>query len=146
MSSTGDRSSAASYSELALTPNDIDLLHSWMNDERVSAAWGEQGPKEHQEKFLRNNLRSQHSFPIIGCWDGKPFGYFEIYWVKEDILGKYVDGIGHWDRGLHVLVGENEFRGKERFKIWASALMHWMWLQNPQTQALYLEPRVNNEK
>ena len=117
-----------------------------MNNPRVSAAWGASGPIETQEKILEAALTNKHSFPVIGCWDGKPFGYFEIYWVKEDQLGRYVQDVNDWDRGFHVLVGEQEFRGKERVKVWLSALVHYCWLAELRTQRVFLEPRVDNEK
>ncbi|KAH8725159.1 acyl-CoA N-acyltransferase [Phaeosphaeriaceae sp. PMI808] len=126
--------------------SDAEYLHKWMNDPRVSHFWGESGPLFHQEGFLRNGLQSKNSFPVIGCWDGKPFGYFEIYWVKEDTLGKHVPIVSDWDRGFHCLVGEQEFRGAHRVKIWLSALVHYCWLADNRTERVMLEPRVDNEK
>ena len=133
---------------ISINPCDTELLHTWMNDPRVSVAWGVSGPLPTQEAFLKTALSSKHSFPVIGCWDGKPFGYFELYWVKEDHLGRYIDGreVGNWDRGFHVLVGEQEFRGKERVRIWLSALVHYCWLVDSRTERLLVEPRVDNEK
>lgn len=127
-------------------PSDLDIVHKWMNDPRVNASWGEAGPPEHQEEFLRMNLRSKHSFPVIGCWDGKPFGYFEIYWVKEDKLGQLLGGTDNYDRGIHLLVGEQEYRGPHRVAIWLSALVHFCWLADFRTQTVMLEPRVDNQK
>ena len=127
-------------------PSDLDMLHKWMNDPRVNAAWGEAGPRSHQEAFLRGNLQSRHSFPVIGCWDGKPFGYFEIYWVKEDKLGQLLGGVGNYERGIHVLIGEQEYRGAHRVAIWLSALVHYCWLADMRTETVMLEPRVDNEK
>ncbi|KXL50725.1 hypothetical protein M433DRAFT_73895 [Acidomyces richmondensis BFW] len=126
--------------------NDTELLHKWMNDPRVAASWGESGPISHQEAFLTHALTSRHSFPVIGCFDGKPFGYFEVYWVKEDRLSAHLSGGGDWDRGLHVLVGEAEFRGPERVKVWLSALVHWCWLADLRTECVVMEPRVDNVK
>ncbi|KAL6702915.1 hypothetical protein ACN47E_000816 [Coniothyrium glycines] len=126
--------------------SDLEYLHKWMNDSRVSHFWGEAGPQSHQEQFLKNGLRSKNSFPVIGCWDGKPFGYFEIYWVKEDNLGKYLPVVGEYDRGFHCLVGEQDFRGAHRVKIWLSALVHYCWLADNRTERVLLEPRVDNEK
>ncbi|KAF2089351.1 putative siderophore biosynthesis protein [Saccharata proteae CBS 121410] len=127
--------------------SDIDILHRWMNDPRVSYFWGEAGPKEHQAAFLKNNLASKHSFPVIGCWDGKPFGYFEIYWVKEDGLAKHLGGEARdYDRGIHLLIGEQEFRGAHRVKIWLSALVHFCFLSDLRTETVMLEPRADNEK
>lgn len=126
---------------------DLQLLNKWMNIPRVSKFWGEEGPVSVQEKFLRRNLTSKHSFPAIGLWDGKPFGYFEIYWVKEDTLGKHLgDGAGDYDRGVHVLVGEDEFRGIHRVKGWITSFAHWAFIQDYRTNAVVLEPRVDNER
>jgi hypothetical protein len=131
---------------LGLGLSDSDYLHKWMNEPRVSHFWGEAGPQAHQEEFLKNGLRNKNSFPVIGCWDGKPFGYFEIYWVKEDNVGKYLGGNVHdYDRGIHCLVGEEEFRGPQRVKIWLSALVHYCWLSDNRTETVVMEPRVDNE-
>ena len=137
-----------SLGNLNICPCDTELLHTWMNEPRVSAAWGASGPLAVQEAFLKSALKSKHSFPTIGCWDGKPFGYFELYWVKEDQLGRFVTGteIGDWDRGFHALVGEQEFRGEHRVKVWLSALVHYLWLADPRTERVLVEPRVDNQK
>lgn len=128
-------------------PSDLDMLHKWMNDPRVNAAWGVAGPHTIQHKFLVDGLESRHSFPVYGCWDGKPFGYFEIYWVKEDKLGRLLGGeVGNYTRGLHVLIGEDEFRGPHRVKVWLSALVHYCFLADYRTETVMLEPRVDNAK
>lgn len=127
---------------------DLQLLHNWMNIPRVAKFWGCDGPISKQEAFLRKSLESRHSFPVIGLWDEKPFGYFEIYWAKEDILGRNIgDGsLGDWDRGFHVLVGENEFRGKNRVQCWLTALAHWAFTDDIRTGCTVLEPRIDNVK
>ena len=126
---------------------DVQLLHKWMNIDRVAKFWGCAGPESRQTEFLRANLCSNNSFPVIGMWDGKPFGYFEIYWVKEDILGKHLgDRAGDFDRGVHVLVGEDEFRGKHRVKVWITSLAQWAFGADYRTNAVVLEPRVDNTR
>jgi N5-hydroxyornithine acetyltransferase len=127
-------------------PSDVDLLNKWMNNPRVNAAWGEAGPRSKTEEFLKHCLNDRHSFPVFGCWDGKPFGFFEIYWVKEDPLGRLLNSVSNYDRGLHVLVGEEEFRGAHRLHVWISSLVHYCWLAEPRTEAVLLEPRVDNKK
>ena len=142
------QSTLPTVGNVIIAPSDTELMHTWMNNPRVNAAWGVAGPIETQEAFLRSSLNNKHSFPAIGCWDGKPFGYFEIYWVKEDHLGSYADrrDLGSWDRGIHVLVGEEEFRGEHRIKVWLSALVHYCWLADQRTENVLLEPRIDNEK
>ncbi|CZT46085.1 related to aerobactin biosynthesis protein iucB (epsilon-hydroxylysine:acetyl coenzyme A N epsilon-transacetylase) [Rhynchosporium secalis] len=148
--------SIASVPDLATPPleindttvmSDVQLLNKWMNVPRVSKFWGCSGPQETQEAFLRGNLKSSNSFPVIGLWDGKPFGYFEIYWLKEDILGKHLgDRADDYDRGVHVLVGEEQFRGKHRVKTWITSLAHWAFVQDYRTNGVVLEPRIDNER
>ena len=127
--------------------SDVDLLHRWMNDARVNATWGLAGPKMTQIRFLEDALSSRHSFPCFGCWDGKPFGYFEIYWVKEDKLGRLLGGdVGNYTRGIHALVGEEEYRGPPRVKVWLSSLVHYCWLADSRTEQVMAEPRVDSAK
>ncbi|KAI0205590.1 acyl-CoA N-acyltransferase [Astrocystis sublimbata] len=118
--------------------SDKELLKRWFSKERVSEFWG-----EWDDEFLFNASRSRNSFPVIGSWDGVPFGYFEIYWVKEDPLGYHMGSDAQdFDRGLHVLVGEEWARG--RVSMWLSSLVHWCWQADNRTMNIYLEPRVDN--
>lgn len=121
--------------------NDTALLQKWLANPRVSAFWGGYVPD-----FLTNALASKHSFPVIGMWDGVPFGYFEIYWVKEDILGRYIGGLDatDWDRGLHVFIGEDWARG--RVQAWLSSLVHWAFCSDYRTMSICVEPRVDNKR
>ena len=120
--------------------SDRSLLYRWLSKERVSAFWG-----GYHDNFLPDALKSQHSFPAIGLWDGVPFGYFELYWVKEDPLGQYMgnDAEG-FDRGMHVLIGEEWARGK--VAVWLSSLIQWCWQVDNRTMNVYLEPRVDNTR
>jgi hypothetical protein len=121
--------------------SDTSLLQTWLANPRVSAFWGGYVPD-----FLTNALASRHSFPVIGMWDGVPFGYFEIYWVKEDPLGRYVGGCdsADWDRGFHVLIGEDWARG--RVQAWLTSLVHWSFCADYRTMSICVEPRVDNER
>ncbi|KAL2022178.1 hypothetical protein VTK56DRAFT_6007 [Thermocarpiscus australiensis] len=130
---------AAQQSYLCSLP-DAALLEMWFANPRVSAFWGEYTPH-----LLADALQSRHSFPAIGLWDGVPFGYFELYWVKEDLLGRYAGGaVDDWDRGVHVLVGEEWARG--RVQSWLTGLVHWIFCADYRTMSVCLEPRVDNAR
>ncbi len=119
---------------------DTALLESWHAKPRVSAFWG-----EYATGFLTNALQSRHSFPVIGLWDGVPFGYFELYWAKEDLLGRYAgSAVDDWDRGCHVLIGEEWARG--RVQLWLTSLVHWLFCADYRTMNICLEPRVDNAR
>ncbi|EWC45292.1 hypothetical protein DRE_06019 [Drechslerella stenobrocha 248] len=150
--------------------SDLDLIHKWMNNPRVAEFWGEQGPVEHQQQFLEKCLASQHSFTAIGSWndldssggltDWRDACFFDIYWVKEDHLARYANNVQDWDRGVHLLVGEDWARGRSR--AWLDSIIHCkfaprspqrplqltraadIFLADPRTQSIFLEPRLDN--
>lgn len=65
-----------------------------------------------------------------------------------------------WDRGIHVLVGEERFRGSTRGKVatlllllklihlaaraWMRSLHHYCFLADPRTDHVVGEPRADN--
>ncbi|KAJ9132276.1 Aerobactin siderophore biosynthesis protein iucB [Pleurostoma richardsiae] len=120
--------------------SDTSLLQMWLSNPRVSAFWGSYVPD-----FLTSALQSRHSFPVIGMWDGAPFGYFEIYWVKEDVLGRHIGSdADDFDRGVHVLIGEDWARG--RVQTWLTSLVHWEFTADYRTMSVCVEPRVDNAR
>jgi hypothetical protein len=138
MGPVGPAPPAQSSHLLAMT--DSALLESWHANPRVSKFWGAYAPSS-----LTNALQSRHSFPVIGLWDGVPFGYFELYWVKEDLLGRYAGAaVDDWDRGCHVLIGEEWARG--RVQSWLTSLVHWLFCADYRTMSICLEPRVDNAR
>lgn len=94
-------------------------FHKWHNDERVNSAWGERGSLETHREYIEGLLRDPGVVPCMMSWDGELMGYVEIVWVKENHAGQYYPAdvtIGEWERGVHVLVGEDKFRGVGRCK------------------------------
>ncbi|ODA83847.1 hypothetical protein RJ55_02363 [Drechmeria coniospora] len=120
--------------------SDNALLQSWHVIPRIREFWG-----DYDGQALAARLRDKHAFPVIGLWDGVPFGYFEIYWVKEDMLGRQVGrDSADWDRGLHVMIGEEWARG--RVPAWLTGLVHWCVTADIRTMSICLEPRVDNHR
>lgn len=82
---------------------------------------------------------------------------------KENHVAPYIPGgPGDWDRGIHVLVGEDKFRGTVRSKscipacklgltdnicaasLWHRALIHYCFLADPRTESVMTEPRADD--
>jgi acetyl CoA:N6-hydroxylysine acetyl transferase len=124
---------------------DLDRFWRWQNDPRVAYFWEEDKPKEELARFLEGRQADPHTFPVIGCFDGEPAGYFEIYWGREDRLGAYYDA-GPWDRGWHGLIGERAHLGRRKTGAWLRALTHYLFLDCPMTELVVGEPRVDNAK
>ncbi|HET9957235.1 MAG TPA: GNAT family N-acetyltransferase [Polyangiaceae bacterium] len=124
---------------------DLPTFHRWMNEPRVHTFWELAGPLERHREYLANLAKDPHVCPIVGCFDEQPFGYFEVYWAKEDRLSPYYDA-GDYDRGIHVLVGESRFRGPQRVGAWLSSLVHCLFLDDCRTRSVVAEPRADNSK
>ncbi|WP_242672080.1 GNAT family N-acetyltransferase [Stutzerimonas kirkiae] len=131
--------------ELSDPERDLETFNRWMNAPRVAEFWEEEGSQEQHRAYLQKLLDDPHAQPVTGFFDGQPFGYFEIYWAKEDRIAPFYDP-DDYDRGLHLLVGEESFRGKAFYTAWFSSICHYLFLDDPRTQRIVCEPRYDNER
>jgi RimJ/RimL family protein N-acetyltransferase len=134
---------------ISLRTLDIDLdlarFNRWQNSPRVASFWQEEGSLEQHREYLSKLEADPHTLTLIGCFDDQPFAYFEAYWAKEDRIAPFYDA-GDYDRGIHMLVGEENHRGPHKVASWLSALTHYLFLDDPRTQRVVAEPRADNAK
>ncbi|AHZ68571.1 hypothetical protein OU5_1492 [Pseudomonas mandelii JR-1] len=134
---------------ISLRTLDIDLdlgrFNRWQNSPRVASFWQEEGSLEQHREYLSKLEADPHTLTLIGCFDDQPFAYFEAYWAKEDRIAPFYD-TGDYDRGIHMLVGEENHRGPHKVASWLSALTHYLFLDDPRTQRVVAEPRADNGK
>lgn len=134
---------------ISLRTVDIDLdlarFNRWQNSPRVASFWQEEGSLEQHREYLSKLEADPHTVTLIGCFDDQPFAYFEAYWAKEDRIAPFYDA-GDYDRGIHMLVGEENHRGPHKVASWLSALVHYLFLDDPRTQRVVAEPRADNGK
>ncbi|KAG1719395.1 acyl-CoA N-acyltransferase [Suillus occidentalis] len=127
------------------TSEHLDSFHRWHNQERVNKAWGERGSLEKHRAYITEVTNDPAVLPLIMSWNGEPMGYAEITYLKENHVAPYIPGgPGDWDRGLHVLVGEDKFRGADRTTTWHRALIHYCFLADPRTESVMGEPKADN--
>ncbi|RZT39137.1 GNAT family N-acetyltransferase [Cupriavidus agavae] len=122
---------------------DLPLLHRWMNDPDVAYFWNEEGDEARHRAYLQGLIDDRHMLPLIAAFDDTPFGYFEVYWAKENRIAPFYDAQDH-DRGWHVLIGEPAFRGKQFLTAWFPAIQHYQFLDDPRTQRIVGEPRADH--
>ncbi|MET0793429.1 MAG: GNAT family N-acetyltransferase [Polyangiaceae bacterium] len=129
------------------TPEERDLprFSQWMNDPVVAHFWQEQGDLEKHRAYLEGIARDPHIASLIGSFDSEPFGYFEVYFAKENRLSPFYDA-RDFDRGWHVLVGEARFRGAPYLTAWMPSLSHYLFLDDWRTERIVIEPRSDNAK
>ncbi|MDO6705406.1 GNAT family N-acetyltransferase [Photobacterium sp. 1_MG-2023] len=124
---------------------DLDRFVRWMNDPRVAHFWEQAWSREKLQEFAQSRLDDAHILPLIGEFNGEAFGYVEAYWVSEDRLAPYYD-VQPYDRGIHLLVGEDQFRGPRYFNCWMRAISHYLFIDDIRTTRIVLEPRADNQR
>lgn len=124
---------------------DLERFVRWMHLPRVAEFWEQAWPRTELAAFIERRLADAHTLPLIGEFDGQPFGYFELYWAAEDRLAAYYPW-APFDRGVHLLVGEEDVRGARFVDAWLGGLSHYAYLAEPRTTRLVLEPRHDNQR
>lgn len=99
---------------------DLAAFNKWHNDPRVSDSWKEHGTLEDHRKYIEAQYKDPHSIPAMFSWDGDLMGYVEVTYIKEDHVAQHFPAetlAGDWDRGIHVLAGEEKYLGGGRCKF-----------------------------
>ncbi|TVO37412.1 GNAT family N-acetyltransferase [Vibrio algivorus] len=124
---------------------DLDIFHQWHNHPLTSPIWELEGSLEMHSQYLQKLEQDPHQFAVIGEFDGVAFGYFEVYWSAEDRLGPHYE-CQDYDRGIHILVGNLDYRGGTFFDAWGKSILHYCFLVEPQTNSIVGEPNAKNHR
>ncbi|RXV73802.1 N-acetyltransferase [Burkholderia stabilis] len=106
---------------------DAERVAHWFAEPRVRDGWPGAQPGTADA--------DPHVTPLVGCFDGEPFAYFEAYWLKEDALAPHV-AARDYDRGLRMLVGESRWRGPHCVAGWLPSVVHYLFLDDLRTEAV----------
>lgn len=122
---------------------DLCMFNRWMNDPEVIRIWQEDGDLVKHRRYLTDIDNDPHMHSLIASLDDEPFGYFEVYWLKESRIAPFFD-VADYDRGWHVLIGEPSFRGRAVATAWLTSIAHYIFLDDPRTQRIAGEPRIDH--
>jgi len=123
----------------------LEYFHKWQNTPRVAAFWEQTGSREEHRSYLEESVKNNKNQLLIVCLDNQPFAYIEVYWTKEDRIAPYY-AAGDYDRGIHMLVGEESHRGAHKVAAWLPSVCHFIYLSDPRTEKIVSEPRADNDK
>lgn len=124
---------------------DLQRFNRWQNHPRVAAFWQEEGDLEQHRAYLASLAADPRVLTLVGAFDEQPFAYYEAYWAKEDRIAPFY-AAEDYDRGIHMLVGEDAHRGPHKVAAWLGALVHYLFLDEQRTQRIVCEPRADNAR
>ncbi|PWN96804.1 putative acyltransferase [Tilletiopsis washingtonensis] len=127
----------------ANNPEHFEAYCRWQNSDRVNVGWREKGDEAHHRKYHAGRLADPHIMGFLVAWDGELAGYGEASFNKEDGMAAFAGGMGDYDQGTHLLIGESKFRGRHRFAAHMVSMKHFAFLREPRTQIVIGEPRVD---
>ena len=123
---------------------DLELVHSWMNDPEVARFWKMPWPRAEIASYLHRQDRSRHSTPYLGILNGVPNSYWELYHADLDPLGQHYPAREH-DVGLHMLLGPAECRGRRLAADLIRTVSTRLLARDPRTRVV-AEPDVENTR
>jgi RimJ/RimL family protein N-acetyltransferase len=127
----------------ARLPEDLTLLHGWMNDPAVAAYWELAGPIERTRAHVAERIACEDAVPCVGLLFGNPMSYWEIYRADRDELARHVPCEPH-DIGLHLLIGPESSRGKRLGSLLLDSVANWVLAIEPRAERVIAEPDVRN--
>nr|WP_240979763.1 GNAT family N-acetyltransferase [Streptomyces sp. HNM0574] len=122
---------------------DAPLVHSWMNDPDVARFWQLAHPPGQIEAYLRQQLASSYSTPFVGCLDGEPSSYWELYRADLAPFATLYTARRH-DAGLRLLIGPHHSRGRGLGARLLRAVSDWQLSLDPYASRVVAEPDVRD--
>ncbi|WP_020573966.1 GNAT family N-acetyltransferase [Actinopolymorpha alba] len=122
---------------------DLDVLVTWMNDPAVDAYWKLAGPRERTAAHLRAQKEAGHVTSLLGCLDGVPMSYWEVYWADLDPLSAAYPARAY-DGGIHLLLGPATARGRGLGATLLRDVSDRMFAAAPACERIVAEPDIRN--
>jgi RimJ/RimL family protein N-acetyltransferase len=124
---------------------DLDLVHGWMHQPHVVPFWRLDVSRDEIGAYLEGIAADHHVEPLIGCVDGDPVSYWEVYWAALDALAGHYSAADH-DQGVHLLIGPPERTGRGLGRRLLDAVVRWQLDREPRTERVVAEPDVRNRR
>jgi RimJ/RimL family protein N-acetyltransferase len=124
---------------------DLELVHGWMHQPHVLPFWHLDVPLPELAGYLETVAGDDHLEPLIGCVDGMPVSYWEVYWAARDPLARHYPA-GEHDQGVHLLVGPLELTGLGLGRRLLDAVVGWQLAREPRTRRIVAEPDIRNAR
>ncbi|OHV28579.1 MULTISPECIES: GNAT family N-acetyltransferase [Pseudofrankia] len=82
---------------------DAELVSEWMSRDLLIHTWNSAWPAQRWGRYLRAQLDSDFSRPLMLSYEDTTVGYLELYRASRDTISTFYDA-DPWDLGLHAAV------------------------------------------
>ncbi|SMF80046.1 GNAT family N-acetyltransferase [Pseudobacteriovorax antillogorgiicola] len=124
----------------------LDVFYEWHHQDRVAKFWELDKTKDELKAYINSLREDPRTDPVLLSFDDVPAGYLEFYWVSEDRLAPYYDWCEAYDRGIHLLIGNEDCLGTENTMAVLESLTHFTFLDEARCRRLMGEPRADNKR
>jgi acetyl CoA:N6-hydroxylysine acetyl transferase len=124
---------------------DLDLVHGWMHQPHVVPYWRLDVSRAELAAYLHRAADDHHQQVLLGCVDGEPVSYWEVYWAARDPLARHYPAEAA-DQGVHLLVGPPERTGRGLGRALVEVVVAWLFAREPATRRVVAEPDVRNAR
>lgn len=122
---------------------DAELISEWMNRPHLAESWEYPWPPERWRRYLRAQLESGFSRPLVAGLDGVDRGYIEIYRAAKDSIAARYE-YDSYDLGLHVAVADLDYLRQGHVRFLLPHLVLSMLTLDPQCRRIMFDPDHRN--
>lgn len=122
---------------------DAEMISAWMNRPHLAESWEYCWPAERWRRYLRAQLESSFSRPLLASVDGVDRGYLEIYRAAKDSIASRYEYDPH-DLGLHVAVADIDYLRQGHVSYLLPHLLVSIFDLEPQCRRIMFDPDHRN--
>jgi lysine N-acyltransferase len=84
---------------------DAEMIAEWMSMPHLVETWESAWPVARWHKYLRAQIDGNYSRPFVGCLNGQPGGYVEVYRAAKDSIATRYQADAN-DIGVHAAIAD----------------------------------------
>ena len=123
---------------------EAEMIAEWMSRPHLAESWESVWPASRWQRYLRAQLASGFSRPLIASLDGADRGYVEIYRAAKDSIAKRYE-YDPYDLGLHVAVADLDHMQQGHVSYLLPHLLGGMFNLDPRCRRVMFDPDYRNK-
>ncbi|MDT3439452.1 MULTISPECIES: GNAT family N-acetyltransferase [unclassified Pseudofrankia] len=122
---------------------DAELVSEWMSRDLLIHTWNSAWPADRWRRYLRAQLDSDFSRPLMLSYEDTTVGYLELYRASRDTISTFYDS-DPWDLGLHAAVVMRSAMPARGVEHGLRSLVEGVFQAEPRCRRVVFEPDHRN--